>query len=132
MAIRDLNDEVDVAQGLAPAARVNGTHNGNAVDLRGHDSAAIVVSFGTYTDGTHTPSFQYSDDGVNFTTPSVDEISGAFTAVNSGAGANSVQRVGHVSGHRYVRAVLTVSGATSGAVSEMLVLRGNPQQAPLA
>ena len=132
MTIRDLNDEVDVALSLSPAARVNGTFNGTAGDLRGYDSAAVVVAFGAYTDGTHTPSFQYSDDGVSFTTPSASEISGAFAAVSSGAGANTVQRVGHISGHRYVRAVLTGSGATTGALSEMSVLRGNPARAPLA
>ena len=132
MTIRDLNDQVDAVQSLAPAVRTNGTFNGTAVDLRGYDSAAIVVSFGAYTDGTHTPSFQYSDDGTNFTTPAAAEISGALTSISSGAGANTVQRAGHISGRRYIRAVMTVTGATSGALSDMLVLRGDPHRAPLA
>ncbi|MGB4101351.1 MAG: hypothetical protein WBK91_05545 [Alphaproteobacteria bacterium] len=132
MAVRDLSNEVNVAQGLVPAARTNGTFNGAVVDLRGYDSATVVVSFGAYTDGTHTPSFQYSDDGVSFSAPVANEISGAFTAVSSGAGANTVQRVGAVGGRRYVRAVLTVSGATSGALSEMFIVRGAPHRAPAA
>lgn len=132
MTVRDLNDEVDVAQGLVPAVRTNGTFNGAVVDLRGYDSALLVVSFGAYTDGTHTPSFQYSDDGASFSASAANEISGAFTAISSGAGANTTQRVGAVGGHRYVRTVLTVTGATSGALSEMLVLRGTPHRAPLA
>ena len=131
MTIRDMSDNVDVALSLAPAARVNGTFNGTAVDLRGYDSAMLVVNFGAYTDGTHTTSLQHSDDGATFTTASASELNGAFTAVNSGGGANSTQRVGYSGSKRYIRAVLTVSGATSGALSEASIMRSEPRNAPL-
>ncbi|MEJ0062402.1 MAG: hypothetical protein WDO70_04175 [Alphaproteobacteria bacterium] len=132
MTTRDLNDNVDAAQSLVPAARTNGTLNGATVDLRGYDSAMIVVSFGAYTDGAHTPSVQYSDDGTNFTNAAAADLNGSFTAVSSGAGANTMQRAGFIGGRRYVRAVMTVSGATSGALSEALVLRGKAHRSPLA
>ncbi len=131
MTIRDLNDQVDVALSLAPAARVNGTFNGTAVDLRGYDAAMLAVSFGAYTDGTHTPSLQHSDDGSSFAAVGASDVNGSFTAVSSGAGANTVQRVGYIGAKRYLRAVLTVTGATTGAVSEASVIRGEPRNRPL-
>jgi len=130
--MRDLNDQVDVALSLVPAARVNGTLNGTGVDLRGYDSAMLVVSFGAYTDGTHTPSLQHSDDNSSFATVTAAELTAAFTAVSSAGGANSVQRVGYLGSKRYVRAVLTVTGATTGALSDASVVRGTPRNAPLA
>lgn len=132
MTMRDLNDQVDVALSLVPAARVNGTLNGTGVDLRGYDSAMLVVSFGAYTDGTHTPSLQHSDDNSSFTTVTAAELTAAFTVVSSAGGANSVQRVGYLGSKRYVRAVLTVTGATTGALSDASVVRGTPRSAPLA
>lgn len=132
MTMRDLNDVVDVALSLSPAARVNGTFNGTAVDVRGYDSAMLVVNFGAYTDGTHTPAAQHSDDGTTFTAAAASELSGAFTAVSSGGGANSTQRVGYVGSKRYLRVALVVSGATTGALSEACVVRGHPHRAPLA
>jgi len=132
MTMRDLNDEVDVALSLSPAARVNGTFNGTSVDLRGYDSAMLVVNFGAYTDGTHTPSLQHSDDGSSFAAVAATDINGAFTAVSSAGGANSTQRVGYIGSKRYVRGVLVVSGATTGALSEACVVRGDARSAPLA
>lgn len=132
MTMRDLNDQVDVALSLVPAARVNGTFNGAGVDLRGYDSAMLVVSFGAYTDGSHTPSLQQSDDNSSFTTVAAAELSGSLTAVSSAGGANSVQRVGYLGSKRYVRAVLTVTGATTGALSDASVVRSAPRHAPLA
>lgn len=132
MTMRDHNDQLDVALSLVPAARVNGTFNGTGVDLRGYDSAMLVVSFGAYTDGAHTPSLQHSDDNSSFTTVAAAEITAAFTVVNSAGGANSTQRVGYLGSKRYVRALLTVTGATTGALSDASVVRGTPRSAPLA
>lgn len=131
MAIRDLSDEVDTVQSLAPAPRT-ATANGNGVDLRGYDSAMIVVSFGTWTDGTHTPSVQHSVDGTTYTTVSASDLLGSFTAISGSAGSNTIQRVSYIGDRRYVRTVVTVSGATTGAISSSTVLRGHPHRRPLA
>lgn len=66
MTQRDLISNIQTKLSLAPAARVTGTATGTAVDLRGTDSAAIVVAFGAYTDGTHTPSLEHSVDGTTY------------------------------------------------------------------
>src|SRR5580692_8315564 len=99
MAIRDLLRNIFVTQSLAPAVRVNGTSTGATVDLRGFDAAMISVSFGAYTDGTHTPSVLQSVDGVTFT-PCVYgtdlDATNNLAAVSSSAGANTVQQIGYI------------------------------------
>jgi len=116
---------------LSPAARVTGTSTGTAVDLRGFDAAMIVVAFGAYTDGTHMPSLQHSVDNVTFTNASASDVDGALTAVNSAGGANTVQSIGYIGANRYVRVVMTTTGATTGALSSALVVMGKPRTMPV-
>ncbi len=130
MTIRDLLRLSYVTQSLSPAARVNGTATGTAVDLRGYDAAVITVSFGAYTDGTHTPSVVHSVDGVTYTAVAAADIDGAFTAVSSSAGANTLQQVGYIGSQRYVAVVMTTTGATTGALSSTNVIAGYPRNAP--
>jgi hypothetical protein len=133
MATRDILRTTLVTPSLYPAARTNGTFTGNAVDLRGYDGAMIAVSFGAYTDGTHTPTIVQSVDGVTFV-PCVygTDLDAAtnLAAVSSSAGANTVQQIGYIGSQRYVAVVMTVSGATSGALSSGNVVAGYPRSAP--
>ena len=115
---------------LSPAART-ATANGAGVDLQGYEAAAAIVQFGTWTDGTHTPSLQESDDNSAFSAVAAADLTGAFTAVSSGGGSNTVQRVGYIGAKRYVRGVMTVSGATTGAVSAIAIVRGVSARRPL-
>lgn len=131
MIVRDLRNNVDTALSLSPAARVNGTANGTAIDLRGYDSAFVHVAFGVWTDGTHTPSLEHSDDGTAFSAVGTANQDGTFSAVSGTAGAHTVQRVGYIGDKRFVRAVITVTGATTGALSEVSVVRGHPARRPL-
>ena len=130
MTLKNFYRNVKVTPSVSPAARVNGTTNGTGVDLRGFDSAMIAVEFGAYTDGTHTPSVQHSADNSTFTTVSASDLDGAFTAVSSAGGANSVQAVGYIGALRYVRVVMTVTGATTGALSAAQVIAGHPRSVP--
>ncbi len=116
MVMRSFLRNILISPSLAPAARTSSA-TGSAVDLRGFDAAVVAGSFGAYTDGTHTPSLQHSVDGSTYTTVSASDLDGAFAAVSGSGGANSVQSVGYVGARRYVRVVMTVAGATSGAVS---------------
>lgn len=131
MAIRNMYRNTVVANSLSPAARVNGTANGTGVDTRGYDAAMIAVTFGAYTDGTHTPTVQHSADNSTYTTVSASDLDGAFTAVSGAGGANTVQTVGYIGASRYVRVVMTVTGATTGALSAASVLMGEPRTAPV-
>jgi len=133
MANRDLLRTQLVSPSLAPAARVNGTATGAAVDLRGFDGAVVTVSFGAYTDGTHTPTVTHSDDGTTFTTCVFGtDLDGAanLTAVNSAAGANKLQQIGYIGNKRYIAVVITTTGATTGALSAASVVAGYPHCAP--
>ncbi|MDD2324578.1 MAG: hypothetical protein PHW63_01000 [Alphaproteobacteria bacterium] len=129
MALRDLVSTMAAKLSLSPAARVTGTSTGTAVDLRGYDAAVVVVTFGAYTDGTHTPSLQHSTDGSTYTTVTATDLQGSFAVVSSVGGANSVQSVGYIGSARYVRVVMTVASATTGALSSASVIAGMPRVA---
>lgn len=129
--MRDLKSVLDEVPTLPPATRVNGTANGSTVDLRGFDAAMVTFGTGAYTDGTHTPSIQHSDDDSTYTTVPADALAGAFAAFASAGGANAVQRVNYLGGKRYLRGVIVTTGASTGAPSRMSVVRGRPGVAPL-
>jgi len=133
MANRDLLRNQLVIQSLAPAARVTGTATGTAVDLQGFDGAVIAVSFGAYTDGTHTPTIVHSDDNETFETcvygADLDGPSD-LAAVSGSLGANTVQQIGYSGAKRYVAVVMTTTEATTGALSSASVLVGYPHRAP--
>lgn len=129
MAIRDLLRNTLVSQSLSPAARAS-SGTGTAVDLRGYDGAMIAVSFGAWTDGTHTPSVQHSMDGTSYGTCSASDLDGTFTAVSGTSGANAVQQVGYIGTQRFVAVVMTVSSGTTGALSGANVVAGYPRNAP--
>lgn len=130
MTIRDLLRNNFISQSLSPAVRTNGTATGAAVDLRGFDAAVITVSFGAWTDGTHTPSVVQSMDGVTYVPCSPGDLDGTFAAVSGTAGANTLQQVGYIGTQRFVAVVLTTSGATSGAASAGSIIAGFPRNAP--
>ncbi|MBI5427265.1 MAG: hypothetical protein HZA02_03175 [Nitrospinae bacterium] len=124
--MRDMKNNVDAVTSINPAAQT-ATVNGAGVDLRGFESAMVVFHPGTIADGTHTPKIQESDDNSAFTDVAADQ-QGTLTALAS----NTVQRVGYIGSKRYIRAVSTVAGATTGGVYGALVLRGSPNIAPAA
>lgn len=132
MTTRDMYNNVKATQSLAPAARVTGVFNGTAADLRGYEAAVVMISFGAYTDGTHTPSLQESSDGSTYTPVASTSMQGSLSAVNSAGGANTIQTVGYIGACRYIRVVMTVTGATTGALTSASIVGGRPQSAPVA
>lgn len=127
MATFDLKNNADVAQSLAPATRT-ASANGGGVDLQGYEAAMVVFDAGTITDGTHTPSLEESDDDSTYTAVAAGDLDGSFADLAS----NGIQRVGYTGAKRYVRAVITVSGATSGGTYGAAIVRGRPHAAPPA
>ncbi len=125
MPNRELSSRLSVAQSLVPAARTVST-NGTGVDLAGFHAVAAYVVAGTITDGTHTPKLQESDDNTTFTDVAAGDLQGAFVAITT----NSVQEVGYIGSKRYVRVVVTVSGATTGGVYGAIIVRGLPYSMP--
>lgn len=117
--MRDIKSIFDVATSLPPAART-ATANGSGVDLRGYDAALVMMVVGTITDGTHTPKLQESSDNSTFTDVAASDLVGSFSNLAS----NTPQRVGYIGSKRYVRVVVTVSGATTGGVYGAVIVRG--------
>lgn len=127
MATKEFKTKIDIVQSLAPAARTSSA-NGVSADLQGYNAATVVFELGAKTDGTHTPSVEESDDDSSYSAVSASDLIGSISALS----ANSVQRVGYVGAKRYIRGVLTISGATTGALSSVNVIRGEAGKEPLA
>lgn len=123
---RDFHNEVSVANSLAVVGNRNASANGSGVDLAGYRTAAVVFSVGAITDGTHTPKLQESDDNSSFSDVAAADQSGTLAALT----ASTNQEVSYIGSKRYIRAVMTVAGATTGGMYAALVLRGNPVTAP--
>lgn len=125
--MRDIKSTLEQFQSLTPAART-ASANGSSANLQGYNAAMALVSFGVITDGTHTPKLQESSDNSTFTDVAATDLNGAFVV----GVASSVQRVGYIGALQYVRVVMTISGATTGAVSSAEILAGFPAQSPTA
>jgi hypothetical protein len=109
--MRALSAEVDPIPLIKPKAST-ATTNGTALDLSAVTANTIIFNPGAWTDGTHTPSLQDSPDNVTWTNVTPANQVGTLTPWSSGAAA--VQWVDYIGPQRYVRPVITVSGATTG------------------
>jgi hypothetical protein len=125
--MRDLKSNIDLVQSLSPAV-TTATTNGAGVDLQGFGSAVVVFHPGAITDGTHTPSVEESDDDAAYATVAAADLQGTLAVLAD----DTIQRVGYIGTKRYVRAVSTVAGATTGGVYGAEVVRGNGSLTPLA
>ena len=123
----DIKQTQDVQNSLAPAART-ASANGTGIDLANFASATVAFSVGTITDGTHTPSVEESDDNTTFNAVAAADLIGSLAALAS----NTNQRVGYRGSKRYLRAVSTVAGATTGGVYAAVVIRGDGRKQPTA
>ena len=128
--MHDSAHDLNVISSAAPAART-ATYNGAAIDLQSYDSVTIALVVGAWTDGTHTPKLQESDDASIWTDVAAGDLVNAFSPISSSAGQNAVQRVGYVGYKRYVRPVLSVSGSPStGLLSSVTAIRGRSLYKP--
>jgi hypothetical protein len=129
---KDFDKSIAVAHSIVPAAKT-ATATGSAVDLVGFDAAVAVISSGVITDGTHTPKLQESDaSGSGFADVAAGDLSGAFTAMATGGGngGSAIQEVGYLGAKRYIKVVVTVSGATTGGVYGASIVKGKPRTLP--
>lgn len=126
----DVKSEVDVAYTLAPGA-YNANIDGEAVDLKGYNAAAVAIIAGTVTDGQHTFVVEESDDGINFAPVNAQFLDGIFEIVDSN-NDQSVQIVGYHGMKRYIRVSVSVTGATTGGNYAVIVLKGSPRHRGVA
>lgn len=119
----DLSGRLLVSRSIDVGAKT-ATATGSAVDLAGCDGAMAVFAAGTVTDGTHTPKLQDSPDNSTFTDVPASTQIGTLAAIAS----NTVQKCSYVGAQRYLRGVITVSGATTGAVEGCYIVTGNQRK----
>ncbi|MFK5949266.1 MAG: hypothetical protein QM500_10920 [Methylococcales bacterium] len=125
--MKDLQSKIRLAVALAIAVRT-ASANGSGIDLQGFNSAVVVLTPGTITDGTHTPKVQESDDDSTYTDVAATDLVGTLADLTS----DTVQKVGYKGNKRYIRVVLTVAGTTTGGIYGALAVRGDADLSPVA
>lgn len=123
MLKRDAHNQIAVATSIAPAGNRTASVNGSGVDLAGYNAAAVAFVPAALTDGTYTPKLQESDDNSSFSDVAAADQSGTLAAFT----ANTIQEVSYTGTKRYIRAVVTVAGASTGGIFAAIVIRANPK-----
>lgn len=115
--IHDFKNNVIMGQSLANQARTSSA-NGTGIDMQaGEDQAFAIVDVNTVSDGTHTITFQESkNNNVADATGAADPYAAVVAADANAALVSNVPQVLNIKrSKRYLRAVTTVSGTTTGA-----------------
>ena len=128
--MKDTYSDIGVAATLVPAVHA-ATLKGTAVDLKGFNSATLVINTGAIaSSGLYDIVMQESDtttDG-DFADVAAGDLLGALPA---GLAADTVYKQGYKGTKRYVRAVITKQSGTSIAAGAVFV-RGHASDAPVS
>lgn len=125
---RDIYNNVETVQSLAPAART-ASANGTSADMTGyHPGCLIQINAGAWTDGTHTFEVQDSDDNSTFTAVADAYLLGTEPVIDAAADGGQVYEIGYIGIQPYVRVAVTVATATSGAVYGANIVQGYPRK----
>lgn len=130
----DFKSNWRLVQTMPPAAHT-ATANGATVDTQNDKRAAFDVNVGLFTDGTHTIKFQDSDDGSTWADIAAADLAmpddapagvvvGATLVIDDAAEDNQHYVVQYLGIKRYLRAVRTLAGTTTGAVFGISVVAG--------
>jgi len=128
--MRDLVNNIGTVLAISPAV-LAATVTGAALDLRGFNSAVLVVNTGAIVGaGAFTVKLQESDTDVagDFADVAAADLHGAYPA---SLAADSVVKVGYRGFKRYLRAVITKNSGTSIAAGAVLV-KGDAVARPVA
>lgn len=135
MTMLSLSDSQNLAQSLPPAARA-ASANGAGVQT-GDESFArtALVDLGLWSDGTHKFTFEKSTDGSNWTEMTVDELNDRDDALDpvdensinvvDANNDNQMAQIDLLTVDDHVRAVTSVSGASTGLVSGVTIQNGH-------
>lgn len=128
--MRDLASNISVVSSVIPQV-LAATDTGAAIDLRGFDSAAVVINTGAIVSaGDFTAKLQESDTTTSgdFTDVAAAGLVGSFPA---SLAASTAYKVGYIGNKRYVRTVVTKNSGTSIAAS-IQVIKARASQRPVA
>ena len=138
--MRDLANNISVAQSLAPAVRTADA-NGTGVDLQGFESATIVVDTGAegvtlsssvkidfiLEESSDDSTYSAVTSSTSVTDGSVDS-SGIFLTLDANAETPQVATIGYVGGSRYIRVTADFTGTHStGTPVAVSVIKGHPR-----
>lgn len=132
MALRDLRASIAPAESIR-AQSLTATANGTGVDLRGYDSAAILIAVGAFagTTPTGTLQIQESDDNVTFTAVNAADLQGGALPAMDTTNDEQVLERGYIGVKRYLRVALTaIAGAGASLPIAAVVIRGHPHVKP--
>lgn len=126
----DLASNLGAVLALSPAVQA-ATIKGNTIDLRGFDSAMLVINTGAIAGaGDYTAKLEESDtttDG-DFTDVAAANRVGSLPASLT---ADGTFKQGYIGSKRYIRVVLTKNSGTSIAAGASII-KGNATQRPVA
>lgn len=122
--MKSIKDLYSVSHPLA-LAPVSATTTGSVIDFANIEQNLIEFQFGVRTDGQTVPSLVDSPDGVTFTAVPATSIIGTL----SPAVSNVCQKISYDGPNRYVKPVLTSTGATTGVVAGVNVV-AKPRRQP--
>lgn len=128
--MRDLASNISAVAAVAPAV-LTATNTSSAIDLKGFNSAAVIINTGAIgSSGNFTPKLQESDTTTSedFTDVAAADLVGTFPTALAAA---SVYRVGYIGRKRYVRTVLTLNSGTSIAAG-VVIVKGHPADMPVS
>jgi hypothetical protein len=123
--MRDLHNNIAPVSAINPQAiAANATTNGASIDLVGFTAAEVLFVSGNLVDGTYACKLQDCDDNATWVDVPAGKLLGAapsFAATDD----NLVKSVGYVGAKRYLRAVITTTGVTTGGTIGAVVIKGH-------
>lgn len=115
---------------LAPAVRTTGAATGSAVQWGDCQSVMAIITAATLADGSHVVELQDSDDNSSWSAVADAYLIGSEPTITT-SNDEAIHEVGYKGSKRYVRVVITSTGATTGGVIGASFLKADPYQAPL-
>lgn len=130
----NLYDSLVSRPAVTPGAKTNGTVNGTTVDKMYQNNMFRVVFFSVVTaaatDGSHAVTMQDSPDNSAWTAVATSDLAGTLPTITSTDG-NKCFDLAYNGSQRYVRLVVTTSGATTGAVIGAVAVMGQGRRTPV-
>lgn len=145
MTMRDLSHDLAFGNSVTVQTITSSNLTGVGVDLKGFNSATVVLVMGDIDEMGGSPQgsakidvqLQDSDDNStwsNVTDGDVVDLSGVSSVTGGIVASTSDDRtpvaVGYVGERRYLRAILQPTGLTNGGPAGAVVIKGQPRHAP--
>lgn len=147
--MKDLHNNIGVAQGVLPKVYTTGVTGTAEIDLAGYDSAEIEITAGapgdtlgaavkftvttTHADDDGTGSAGDYSNVAAADVLGVTPAEGVCLTIDADAEASQVYRFGYVGGKRFVKVLVTAVGThTTGTIVGVNVVKGHPLEAPTA